>query len=219
MKKNIFPLFLTVLILQFIFMSFHGTPVSAAENEPAIAPQKQGEENVPSQQNGSPQPFIRGNAPEGFTLSYSVFMPLADDFKDIYSLLIGGTIGYLYPLDKNLALAGSAFCLTGESDSGDSRTTSTGGAIGARAGLPLFDFMYPYLGVSARGSWLCEQGKSDTVNFFAWDIDALAGIAFLFGNMYGVNLECAYAFGRVTDESATDVSGLCFNGGIIVKIW
>ncbi len=172
---------------------------------------------VKKKEDSPPIVIVKGDPPTGWWLTFNYFSPTAAEFKKNYSSLMGLEAGYLMPFGQFMALTGSARAITGANDKGDSRASFSSAAIGARAGVPLFSFMYPYIGASLRTSWIYEQGKYESANFMAWGGDAHSGFVFVIGSGLNIFVQYSYEISRVTDERSTDAGGMILSGGVIAR--
>lgn len=163
--------------------------------------------------------IFTGKAPSGIALSYAGFSPSDKMLSDYYSSMMGGAIGYVFPGGKYFTYtAGADFVTSSDDESGDSRMSFNTYSIGARLGVPFLKIFYPYCGLSVKGTWLSEKGKSDSANFFGYGAGFSAGLAVTIYGSFGLYGEYGMTYGKVSDERGTDISGSGLGIGLIFRL-
>lgn len=176
--------------------------------------------NIQSSREDTDGPGIKivyGRSPSGIVADFTSYTPLKSPVKDYYDSLIGGSLGYIYDINEYLSIVGTIQFVYGSDSSDEANIFLNSYQAGARSGLPIFDALYPYIGVYAGGMWVHESGKLETADFFGYRACGSAGIALTFFWPVSIYAEFAYSWSKITDENNTDVSGTVLNGGIIYK--
>jgi hypothetical protein len=150
---------------------------------------------------------------------YNMFIPSNGETADLYSRYHGGSVGYAYPMNSYLSAVGRISYLKSENGEYSATMSFNSYQAGARAGFPVLGFMYPYVGISLKGTWIYEKGKTESAHFFGYGTDAAAGLAFLISDAFTIYGEFAYSFGRVTDEKDTDNNGKLLSTGVMYKLF
>jgi hypothetical protein len=163
-------------------------------------------------------PILVGNAPSGVMLEYTMFIPSNSDIVDYYESYQGIGLGYVYPMHMYLSAIGRVSYVMSKNEDYSAYMSFNSYQVGARLGAPLFGFMYPYVGLAVKGTWIYEKGEAESANFMGYGIDGAAGIAFQIMNfsMYG---EFSMGYGKVFDENGTDLSSKAFCIGAMYKLF
>jgi len=160
--------------------------------------------------------IVSGTAPSGIYVTYSMFLPSESGFSDLYDSISGAEAGYLLPLNRFMCLQGSASLVRGTNK--DAAMMFTSGNAAALAGIPLFNRIYTFAGISIQGSWVRESSDSDSADFFGYGAGGIAGLHINVYKSLGLFARYTWSWARVTDEDNTDIGGQYFSAGLVYRI-
>jgi hypothetical protein len=174
------------------------------------------------------------NAPYGLAVSYRFFSPMSAPMKKYFTYFHGGALEYTGACGRYVSLFGGGEFLYGTGITGQqfmptifgigfkagSKTASFMNSyyIGARFGYPVSAFFYPYIGISAKGSWYQYTYKGTARNYVGAGIDGSAGVAFTIQEAATLFMEFRGGWGMLIDKKKTDMSGIGCGGGVMVRL-
>jgi len=180
------------------------------------SPGKGGEVPKGTEDAGPPLVIVKGTSPSGISLSYARFTPGNADISHYYEYLQGLSAGYAIGLGDYFALCFGVDYVTADDTTGETNTFHNAYSAGARLGLPLFGFLYPYVSAAVKGVWLHEKNDTGSVNFTGYGFRAGGGLAVTFFGTVSLFGEYGYSLAKVSDSSGTDISGPGFSAGVTV---
>jgi len=154
--------------------------------------------------------------PEGWSVYYMYFKPSKTPFKTYYDALMGGGIDYYYKYGYYLSAFGGISYMQGSDNiSGKATVSLNTYSIGGRLGVPLFDFMYPYIGIGGSGAWFNERTSGDSASFMGYGCNGFAGCAFIVWDTLTLWGDYSMNIMKLNDEEGTDVSGTIIRAGLM----
>lgn len=153
---------------------------------------------------------------QGIMIHYAMFMPTATDFKQYYGIMHGGGVGYNYLINEYLRARVMGIVNTGSAKDADAKALFANCAGGVVAGYPLYDFIFPYVGITGKWIWVKESSDEKSNSFNGFGAETIGGFAFRIGRELSIYAEYIYSWGTLRDKNQTDVTssimqmGLCF---------
>ncbi len=156
--------------------------------------------------------------PEGLSAYYLYFKPSKTPFKTYYDALQGGGLDYYYKFGYYLsAFAGVSYIQGSDNMSGEATVSLNTYSIGGRLGVPLFDFMYPYIGIAGNAAWYNERTSGDSKSFMGYGCNGFAGCAFIIWDTLTLWADYTMSIMKLNDEEGTDASGTAIRAGLMYK--
>lgn len=156
--------------------------------------------------------------PEGLSVYYMYFKPSRTPFKTYYDALQGGGIDYYYRFGNYLsAFGGVSYAQASDNISGKATVSLNTYSIGGRLGVPLSDFMYPYIGLGGSLAWFNERISGDMANFTGYGCSGFAGCAFIIWDTLTLWGDYSVSIMKLNDGDGTDVSGTAIRAGLMYK--
>lgn len=155
-----------------------------------------------------------GNSPGGLSAYCLYFRPLTAPFKSYYDSLGGFGVDYYFNYNDHVSFGAGMYYATGDGNADGRNVSLYSASLNCRVGSLLFDFMYPYLGISGRGTLFTEKTDVKNDSFPGYGGDISAGCAFMLTRNLSLWADCAGSFVWLKDNSRTDIHGCVIRGGV-----
>ncbi len=159
----------------------------------------------------------KAKVPSGIRIAYMLSIPYTSPVKNIYSDMHGADITYSYFFNNYISVKTGINFAYGVNSAEDTNTFQNSFNFGLNFGFLVFDFIYPYAGVSFKGLWLHEYARTKNFDFGGIGIDGNIGIAFTLAEFFGLYIECTIGWAIALDKVNTDISSMSLKAGMYFR--